>query len=76
MVHRCLEALRELLKERSRLATNDFLGRGGDGYDMFTGAPRLIDAAAGKLMAALVIEAIAAAGEIAPRIEGRIVRLD
>ena len=59
-----------------RLATNDFLGRGGDGYDMFSGAPRLIDAAAGKLMAAQVIDAIAAAGEIAPRIEGRIVRLD
>ena len=59
-----------------RLATNDFLGRGGDGYDMFAGAPRLIDAAAGKLMAAQVIDAIATAGEIAPRIEGRIVRLD
>ena len=59
-----------------RLATSDFLGRGGDGYDMFAGAPRLIDDAAGKLMAAQVIEAIAAAGRIAPRIEGRIVRLD
>ena len=59
-----------------RLATNDFLGRGGDGYDMFAGAPRLIDAASGKLMAAQVIDAIAAAGEIAPRVEGRIVRLD
>ena len=59
-----------------RLATNDFLGRGGDGYDMFAGAPRLIDATSGKLMATQVIEAIAAAGEIAPRIEGRIVRLD
>ena len=59
-----------------RLATNDFLGRGGDGYDMFAGAPRLIDAAAGKLMAAQVIEAIAAAGEVAPQVEGRIVRLD
>ena len=59
-----------------RLATNDFLGRGGDGYDMFAGAPRLIDAAAGKLMATQVIEAIAAAGEVAPKVEGRIVRLD
>ena len=59
-----------------RLATNDFLGRGGDGYGMFAGAPRLIDAASGKLMATQVIEAIAAAGEIAPRVEDRIVRLD
>ena len=64
------------LSRTYRLATNDFLGRGGDGYDMLAGAPRLIDAAAGKLMAAQVIDAIAAAGEIAPRIEGRIVRLE
>ena len=64
------------LSRTYRLATNDFLGRGGDGYDMFAGAPRLIDAAAGKLVAAQVIEAIAAAGEIAPQAEGRIARLD
>ena len=57
-----------------RLATNDFISRCGDGYDMFAGALRLIDAAAGKLMAAQVIEAIA--GEIAPRVEGRTVQLD
>ena len=59
-----------------RLATSDFIGRGGDGYDMFADAPRLIDATAGKFTAALVIDAIAAAGEIAPQVEGRIVRLD
>ena len=59
-----------------RLATNNFLGRGGDGYATFAGAPRIIDVNAGTLMAAQVIEAIAAAGEIAPRVEGRIVRLD
>ena len=59
-----------------RLATNDFMGRGGDGYSMFVEAPRLIDSASGKLMAAQVIEAIAAAGEIAPRLDGRIVRID
>ena len=59
-----------------RLATNDFLGRGGDGYATFAGAPRIVDANAGALMTAQVIEAIAAAGEIAPRAEGRIVRLD
>lgn len=64
------------LSRTYRLATNDYLGRGGDGYAMFAGAPRLIDAAAGKLTAAQVIDAIAAAGEIAPRVEGRIVRLD
>ena len=59
-----------------RLATNNFLGRGGDGYAMFAPAPRIIDKNAGALMTAQVIAAIEAAGEIAPRIEGRIVRLD
>ena len=64
------------LSRTYRLATNDFLGRGGDGYDMLAEAPRLIDATAGKVTAALVIDAIAAAGKIAPQVEGRIVRLD
>ena len=59
-----------------RLATFGFLGRGGDGYAMFAGAPRIVDANAGALAVAQVIEAIAAAGEVAPRVEGRIVRLD
>ena len=59
-----------------RLATNDFLGRGGDGYAMFAAAPRLVDTNAGTLTVAQVIDAIAAAGEVAPRVEGRIVRLD
>ena len=59
-----------------RLATFGFLARGGDGYAMFAGAPRIVDAAAGILSVAQVIEAVAAAGEIAPRVEGRIVRLD
>ena len=59
-----------------RLATNDFLGGGGDGYAMFARAPRMIDANAGVLGAAQVIDAITAAGEVAPRVEGRIVRLD
>ena len=43
---------------------------GADRYDMFAEAPRLIDATAGKVTAALVIDAIA------PQVEGRIVRLD
>ena len=59
-----------------RLATFDFLGRGGDGYAMFAAAPRIVDANAGTLAVVQVIEAIAAAGEVAPRVEGRIVRLD
>ena len=58
-----------------RVATNDFMGRGGDGYSMFVDSPRLVDSTSGKLLAAQVIEAIAAADEIRPQLEGRIVRL-
>lgn len=56
------------------LATNDFMARGGDGYAMFAEAPRVIDEMAGTLMAAQVMAHIDAAGEVAPEIEGRIVR--
>ncbi len=56
------------------LATNDFMARGGDGYTMFADAPRVIDEMAGTLMAAQVMDHIDAAGEVAPEIEGRIVR--
>ncbi|WP_372423707.1 bifunctional metallophosphatase/5'-nucleotidase [Salinarimonas chemoclinalis] len=43
-----------------RLATNDFLLRGGDGYGMLAGGETLVDAAAGQLMASQVIDYIAA----------------
>jgi 5'-nucleotidase len=59
-----------------KLATNDFVGKGGDGYAMFIDKPRIIDANAGSLMAAQVIDHIAAAGSIAPAAEGRVTRLD
>jgi 2',3'-cyclic-nucleotide 2'-phosphodiesterase (5'-nucleotidase family) len=59
-----------------KLATNDFIGRGGDGYAVFIDQPRIIDANAGSLMARQVIDYIDAAGTIAPKVEGRITRLD
>jgi 5'-nucleotidase len=59
-----------------RLATNDFMGRGGDGYAMFEGRPEVIDANAGELMASQVIRHIEAAATIAPAAEGRVTRLD
>lgn len=59
-----------------KLATNDYVGRGGDGYAMFADAPRLVDANAGELMATQVIRYIEAEGQIAPTLEGRITRLD
>ena len=54
------------------LATNDYMAGGGDGYAMFIGRPLLVDAAAGTLMAGQVIDYVAAAGVIAPMVEGRI----
>lgn len=59
-----------------KLATNDFVGKGGDGYGMFAEAPRLIDKNAGELMAVQVIRYIEAAGSVAPKVEGRVTRLD
>lgn len=59
-----------------KLATNDFMGDGGDGYVMFIGRPRIIDANAAALMARQVIDYIDAAGTIAPAVEGRITRLN
>jgi len=40
------------------VATNDYVASGGDGYDMLKFAPKIIDAAAGELMASSVINAI------------------
>lgn len=54
------------------LATNDFMARGGDGYEVFEGKRNLIDPAAARLMASQVIDHVAAAGRVAPAVEGRI----
>ncbi|MGJ3265561.1 MAG: bifunctional metallophosphatase/5'-nucleotidase [Salinarimonas sp.] len=47
-----------------RLATNDFLLRGGDGYGMLANGETLVDAAAGQLMASQVIDYVVANGGI------------
>jgi 2',3'-cyclic-nucleotide 2'-phosphodiesterase (5'-nucleotidase family) len=54
------------------LATNDYMGNGGDGYDVFEDKVRLVDAYAGTLMATQVIEYIAAQGSVAPVVDGRL----
>ena len=54
------------------LATNNYVGSGGDGFDVFVDKKRLIDAYAGTLMATQVIEYIATQGSIAPMVEGRL----
>jgi 2',3'-cyclic-nucleotide 2'-phosphodiesterase (5'-nucleotidase family) len=56
-----------------KLATNDFMARGGDGYRAFEGAKNLIDASASQLMASQVIDHVAKAGKVSPKVEGRVV---
>jgi 5'-nucleotidase/UDP-sugar diphosphatase len=58
-----------------KLATNDFMGKGGDGYRMFARARRIIDANAGGLMASQVMDYITAAGSVGPKVEGRITQI-
>lgn len=55
-----------------RLATNDYMGRGGDGYGVFAGAVVLIDSTSGEYMASQLMNYIEAAGSVAPTVEGRI----
>ena len=54
------------------LATNDFMARGGDGYSSFASAKSLIDPVDAQLMASQVIDYVAAAGTVSPKVEGRI----
>ncbi|MFO1035216.1 MAG: 5'-nucleotidase C-terminal domain-containing protein [Geminicoccaceae bacterium] len=58
-----------------KLATNDYMYRGGDGYGALKAGKPLIDASGGRLMASTVIDYITAqGGKIAPAVEGRIKR--
>jgi 2',3'-cyclic-nucleotide 2'-phosphodiesterase (5'-nucleotidase family) len=55
-----------------RIATNDYMARGGDGYAAFTKGKVITDARFAQLMATAVMEYITRKGEVAPRIEGRV----
>ncbi|MCY4467567.1 MAG: 5'-nucleotidase C-terminal domain-containing protein [Thiotrichales bacterium] len=59
-----------------RVATNDFMYTGGDGYTAFKSAEVLIDATSGDTMANHLIDYVRTAGSVAPVIEGRIIRED
>jgi 5'-nucleotidase / UDP-sugar diphosphatase len=56
-----------------KLATNDFMARGGDGYRAFMDAKPIVDVSASQLMASQVIDYISKAGKVSPKIEGRVV---
>ncbi len=56
-----------------KVATNDFMLNGGDGYVALSHGKVLIGAKNGKLMANTVIDYIEAAGKVDAKVEGRIV---
>jgi 5'-nucleotidase / UDP-sugar diphosphatase len=56
-----------------RVATNDFLLKGGDGYSSLSKGKVLIDASGGTLTATTVMRYITTKGSVAPQVEGRIV---
>ncbi len=58
-----------------RLATNDFMLKGGDGYTMLAEGNVILDELDAKLLADDVMTYIAKAGTIAPKVEGRITLL-
>ena len=54
------------------VALPDYVQKGGDNYSMFVGQKVLVDAQSGDLVAAALEKYIAARGDVAPAIEGRI----
>ncbi|MGD9738379.1 MAG: bifunctional UDP-sugar hydrolase/5'-nucleotidase [Bauldia sp.] len=56
-----------------RLATNDFIAGGGDGYTILRNAPRIIDLSSAGLTTEQVIAYLQEAGTVDVGIEGRIV---
>jgi 2',3'-cyclic-nucleotide 2'-phosphodiesterase/3'-nucleotidase len=57
--------------KRYRVAVIDFLARGGGGITAFRDAGVLVDSTSGPLLSDVVLRAVAAAGTIAPEIDGR-----
>lgn len=55
-----------------RLATNDFMLKGGDGYTMLSDSTVILGELDGKLLADDVMSYIAKAGAVAPKVEGRV----
>lgn len=56
-----------------RVATNEYVAAGGDGFEALRRGKVLVDESAAKLMASQVMDHIAATGQVAARVEGRIV---
>ncbi|MBI1766439.1 MAG: 5'-nucleotidase C-terminal domain-containing protein [Acidobacteria bacterium] len=63
-------------KKTYALACTTFLANGGDGYAMLNGAQTLLDPQSAQIDSTVLANAIVAAAEIAPKVEGRSKRLD
>ncbi|MBL8789535.1 MAG: bifunctional metallophosphatase/5'-nucleotidase [Rhizobiales bacterium] len=61
------------LKATYKLATNDYMLTGGDGYTALTGGKVLVDARGGKLIANDVMVLVKKLGTVTSKVEGRIV---
>lgn len=58
---------------RYKLATNEYVAGGGDGYASLKKGKPIVDASAATLMATVVMDYIQAKGTVAPAVEGRVV---
>lgn len=56
-----------------RVATSDYLLKGGDGYTSLTRGTVRLDATGGRLLTTTIMEIVRGKGAVAPQVEGRIV---
>jgi 2',3'-cyclic-nucleotide 2'-phosphodiesterase (5'-nucleotidase family) len=61
------------LDRRYTLATSDYQIGGGDGYTMFANQRTLVGPDAGDLIVTALEQYLAAARQVSPKVEGRIV---
>ena len=59
-------------ERRYRVAVPDYVANGGDGITAFRDGRVVVDAESGPLAAEILLQAVAAAGTIAPAVDGRI----
>ena len=59
-------------ERRYRVAVADYVANGGDGITAFRDGQVLVDAESGPLAAEILLQAVTAAGTIAPAVDGRI----
>lgn len=56
-----------------KVATNEYVAGGGDGFDVLKKGKQMIDESSAKLMASQVIDYVTAKKTVSPKVEGRIV---